>query len=384
MKYFNITGTCVPEKHYMVDIDERLGIIKAMVDRGDYFCINRSLQYGKTTTLKAATRLLMPDYSVFQISFEGQGDEAFRSPENVAACFFSLLNRKLKFDRSLVVSEGARSIINELNGRESIHLNAFSDAVNELCSTNDRPIVIIIDEVDQAGNFDGFAKFLGCLREMYLERENVPTFQSVILAGVYDVKNLKRSPSTQKELQHNSPWNIAAPFEVDMSLSENGIKKMLDEYEADHSTGMDTSVVARMLRSYTSGYPYLVSRLCMLLDKSGDWSQAGFLEVVRVMLNERNSLFDDMVKRLEQYPEIKNLLERILCHGFSISFNIDNRYIEFAHMFGIVRDRKGFVTVSNRIFETRLFNYFTSEQETQEVLESQATNSNRKIKTIES
>lgn len=47
-----------------------------------------------------------------------------------------------------------------------------------------------------------------------------------------------------------------------MSLSEVGIKGILDEYEPDHQTGMDTCSIARMIRDYTNGYPYLVSRIC--------------------------------------------------------------------------------------------------------------------------
>ena len=52
-KKFNVTGLCVPTKHYMVDITERVGQIREMVDAGAYFTINRARQYGKTTTLAA-------------------------------------------------------------------------------------------------------------------------------------------------------------------------------------------------------------------------------------------------------------------------------------------------------------------------------------------
>ncbi|WP_347493455.1 hypothetical protein [Ruminococcus sp. HUN007] len=46
-KNFNITGTCFPEVHYMVDITERLETIRKMIDDGNYFIINRGRQYGK-------------------------------------------------------------------------------------------------------------------------------------------------------------------------------------------------------------------------------------------------------------------------------------------------------------------------------------------------
>lgn len=39
MREFNTTGLCNPDKHYMVDITERLVKIKEMVDAGIYFYI---------------------------------------------------------------------------------------------------------------------------------------------------------------------------------------------------------------------------------------------------------------------------------------------------------------------------------------------------------
>ena len=71
MKRFNTTGTCRPNEHYMVDITERLEIIRKMVVQGDYFCINRGRQYGKTTTLNNLKGYLEETgYCVFSISFE--------------------------------------------------------------------------------------------------------------------------------------------------------------------------------------------------------------------------------------------------------------------------------------------------------------------------
>ena len=77
MKRFNTAGTCFPTEHYMVDIHERVQEIASMVERGDYFCINRGRQYGKTTTLSALRDYLMDEYIVFSISFEGMGNKDF-------------------------------------------------------------------------------------------------------------------------------------------------------------------------------------------------------------------------------------------------------------------------------------------------------------------
>ena len=50
-KKFNTTVVCVPSKHYMVDLSDRVLEIMKLVDDGKYFKINRARQYGKTTTL---------------------------------------------------------------------------------------------------------------------------------------------------------------------------------------------------------------------------------------------------------------------------------------------------------------------------------------------
>ena len=51
-KKFNVTGLCIPEENYMVDISDRIDIIcNDYVREGKYFTINRARQYGKTTTL---------------------------------------------------------------------------------------------------------------------------------------------------------------------------------------------------------------------------------------------------------------------------------------------------------------------------------------------
>ena len=129
-------------------------------------------------------------------------------------------------------------------------------------------VVVFIDEVDYAGNHQEFVQFLGLLRENFLNRDNRPAFQSVVLAGVYDVKNLKLKLRPDDQHQYNSPWNIAVPFDADMCLPARGIADMLDEYMSDRKLQFDNVSVARMIFDYTSGYPFLVSRICQIIDIS--------------------------------------------------------------------------------------------------------------------
>ena len=63
-KTFHVNGVCVSALHYMVDLSDRLDAIKAMIDAGQYFTINKARQYGKTTTLQALSGYLQNTYIV--------------------------------------------------------------------------------------------------------------------------------------------------------------------------------------------------------------------------------------------------------------------------------------------------------------------------------
>jgi hypothetical protein len=83
VREFNVTGLCIPEKHYMVDISEKVRQTAAMVEKGQYFTINRARQYGKTTTIRQLEKVLLEkNYLVARISFEGVGDTPFENEKN--------------------------------------------------------------------------------------------------------------------------------------------------------------------------------------------------------------------------------------------------------------------------------------------------------------
>lgn len=141
----------------------------------------------------------------------------------------------------------------------------FSNMISDLCSKSGKTVVLMIDEADQANNHKVFLDFLGMLRSKFLKRNTRPTFQSVILAGVYDIKNLRQRIRENCEHQYNSPWNIAADFCVDISFTIEDIQEMLAEYVEEINENIPVHEVAEEIYKYTSGYPYLVSKICKLI-----------------------------------------------------------------------------------------------------------------------
>ena len=106
MKQFNITGICIPERHYMVDTSQKLDEVMKLVEAGAYFTINRPRQYGKTTTMYLLDqRLKGTEYLALQMSFEGIGDVVFEKESVFARKFVEMLAREFKFIREEKHSE---------------------------------------------------------------------------------------------------------------------------------------------------------------------------------------------------------------------------------------------------------------------------------------
>ncbi len=186
-KKFNTAGPCVPQYHYMADVRNKIDhIIKEYVEQEEYFTINRARQYGKTTTLYLLQENLKDRCVVLSISFEGK-EEYFTSLRNFAE------GLNLSFCKALKKSHLALSAIFQDPIIQPLAMEEIGERVTALCEQAGKPVILMIDEVDKAADNQVFLSFLGMLRERYLRRRigGDKTFDSVILAGVHDIKNLK-------------------------------------------------------------------------------------------------------------------------------------------------------------------------------------------------
>jgi len=371
IRKFNTTGICVPNMHYMVDISEKVEMIFQLVDDGCYFTINRGRQYGKTTTIGRLRKRLYDDgnYICIIISLQYTTDKMFADEEGFCQGLLTRIHRAL----SLKHKEEAKFWLDE----SVTSLQKLDYFLTERCTG--KKIVLIIDESDEATNNDLFVRFLKMLRDKFLFRNlgDDFTFQSVILAGVYDIRNLKQkmilsgkyTPSTG-ESKTNSPWNIAADFDIDMSFSAKEIETMLVEYENDHHTGMNINEIAQEIRYYTSGYPYLVSRICWLIDARLDcnWTLDGVQEAIKWILDENSMLFLDLTKKVEDDVNLQNLLFELTVGKKEIPFNAHDPVINLGLMFCFLSkfDRK--LIIHNKIFEIAITNYFISRNTTTPIL----------------
>ena len=89
-----------------------------------------------------------------------------------------------------------------------------------------------------------------------------------------------------KEVKYNSPWNIAVNFDIYMSFSIDEMETMLKEYK----------------------------------------------------IAEKNTLFDDLIKNLNNYNNLKEYLFNLIINGEERTFNIHNETIDLGVTFGYLRN----------------------------------------------
>jgi hypothetical protein len=370
-KEFNDTGLCIPKRHYMVDNSDKVNQMITLVEKGKYFTINRPRQFGKTTTLSLLAKQLnqRDDYVALKMSFEGLDTETHQHVDKFVHFFLSMLIREFEF---LQCSKLAQLIAQNLEKTNTLPL--LSELITKLKrdSLPQTALVLLIDEVDKSSNNQLFLDFLSLLRDKYLQQheERDHSFQSVILAGVHDIKTLKQKIRPDEASSYNSPWNIATDFKVDLSFASNEIETMLQDYSLDKQIELDIPALAAKLHYYTAGYPYLVSKLCKLIDEEilpnrleNNWFIEDVETAFKMIVDEAytTTLFDSLIKNLENNQELYELIFHLVINGKTLKFTIANPVINLAHLYGILKpSARGHCQIHNRIFEQRIYAYMIS------------------------
>jgi hypothetical protein len=361
-KEFNVTGVCIPSRHYMVDVSEKLKAIMNLMERGKYFTINRPRQYGKTTTLQMIAKRLRAtgEYLVFSLSFARVGDAMFEDEFTFSPNFIDILAG---------FSENQAPELKdwlEAAAPKTLNLKLLDKAITDLCLQTDKKVVVLIDEVDKSSNNQLFVSFLAMLRDKYLVRDETKTFHSVVLAGVHDVKSLKLKLRPDAEKKFNSPWNIAVDFKVDMNFNPTEIASMLKEYVADKGVDMDIEQLSNRLFFYTSGYPYLVSKLCMIVDEdilpkkdTQTWTELDLANAVQLLLREPDNVnFTNLFINLEHNPDLYSLVTQLIFDNAEIEFDHSVPAVHLGILYGLFdENEKHKLKIHNRIYRERIANY---------------------------
>ncbi|MDX2245304.1 MAG: hypothetical protein SF052_00900, partial [Bacteroidia bacterium] len=108
---------------------------------------------------------------------------------------------------------------------------------------------------------------------------------------------------------------------------------------------------------YTAGYPFLVAKLCKtlaedILPKKTDrsWTLDDLEQSVQLLLRENNTLFDSLIKNLENHSNLYDLTYSILVNGVRVPFDPHEPTISLGRLYGVFKEN-GTVKIHNRVYE---------------------------------
>ncbi|MDR0940204.1 MAG: ATP-binding protein, partial [Mediterranea sp.] len=205
-KFFCTAGPIKPEKHYNVDPLSRFDLdeIETLIDQEKYFVLHAPRQTGKTSCMLALRDYLNKRGTYLAVYVNIEGGQGYRNEVNavVEGVVETICN-----ELGLIIGKELPQRVRTQVAEESPR-NLLTGFLLALCQALDRPLVLIIDEIDALVG-DSLVSVLRQIRAGYANRPAAFP-QSIILCGVRDVRDYRIVLSNQDVITGGSAFNIKA------------------------------------------------------------------------------------------------------------------------------------------------------------------------------
>jgi len=329
-RYFNTTGLCNPQDHYMVDpfrgmYDE----IARLIDAKQYYLIHAPRQTGKTTFLHQLAKRLNREgkYISLVFSVESAGVPDFseqlaneRMVESVwRMCSFFLPENEWPAPPDHPVSLQK-------------YLSAWSQS-------QAKPLVLLIDEADSLWD-NVLVSFLRQLRDGFQIRpHSFP--QSIALVGLRDIREYKmKARADNPSLGSGSPFNVKAESFFLPVFSREEVRGLLRQH-TDDTGQVFSDAVFEKLYEFSGGQPWLTNALANeIVGKMlrNDYSQEITMEMVEEakerLISQRQTHLDSLMDKIRE-DRVRPIVLSIIT-GESPNFDNYNDAIRYCRDLGIV------------------------------------------------
>ena len=309
-KFFNVSGPCRPDKHYMLPAQARCGGLLDLIEHEQYFVIHAARQTGKTTLLLELAQQLngSGEYYALYCSLEvAQGIvEAERGIPAIV--------RRLKLQIEL-------SDIPKHNFAEHADYSDFTTILlKELvhfCKKLTKPLVILFDEVDCLSN-GTLITFLRQLRDGYVNRGQIPFVHSVALVGMRNIRDYKAKIREDSDtLGSASPFNIVKSSKTLRNFTPDEMAELYAQHTEETGQAFAPRVTERVYH-YTRGQPWLVNAVaCEIVEQIlvSDFSRSITIEhverAVQTIIRRRDTHIDSLMERLRE-ERVRRIVEPVI------------------------------------------------------------------------
>jgi hypothetical protein len=347
-KFFNTTGPCFPNKHYMLPAQERCEDILGLIDQEHYFVIHAARQSGKTTLLLEVAQQLdsQADYYTLYCSLETV--QGIHDPKEGIPAIIKVMKTQLKFHPTLRKHPFATQI------DYADFSVALREALTYLVELLDKPLVILFDEVDCLSN-GTLISFLRQLRDGYVNRGSIPFVHSIALVGMRNIRDYKGKIREEREtLGSASPFNIVKASKTLRNFTQDEMTKLYAQHTDATGQRFSPTVVQKVFEN-TQGQPWLVNAIASEIveqilesDVSQEIQPAHVEQAVQTLILRRDTHIDSLMQRLEE-KRVQRIIEPVILGDIKGYDSLDDDY-QYVLDLGLLRYAEKKLVPANPIY----------------------------------
>lgn len=333
-RYFNTTGPCMEEIHYMLPPEQRLPDLQALIERRQYFVVHAPRQTGKTTAMLAlAARLRAEGMAALWCTFEtcqGMTETAAAEPLWLQALDEwgrQWLPDPWKPPAHQAFQQGPSG------GRLKHYLETW-------CGSLDVPVVLLIDETDVVTG-PALVSLLRQLRAGFMGRMSGTFPSSVALVGMRDLRDYLTEAKDGAPVNPGSPFNVKAASLTLRNFTPEEIASLLAQH-TDETGQPFTDAALDRICWWTRGQPYLVNALAdhcvssLQPDRSQPVCDAHVDQAKEALILARTTHLDSLAQRLQD-PRVAGIVQTVLLGDAPLQIPYDSDDFDYVVDLGLIR-----------------------------------------------
>ena len=344
LHFFNTTGPCNPERHYMLSPEERL--VGAQLSRylkdELYWVLHAPRQTGKTTFLQSWMREINAGGKQIACYVSVEACQGVADPKDAIPAICSSIRRMAKI-YNLPVPETIDTPLTAL----SYTLNDWAQKIAP------KPLIVLFDEVDVLVG-ETMVSFLRQLRDGFATRGvgNFPI--SIALVGMRDLKDYITKAKDGVAPNPGSPFNIKEDSARLTNFSENDITHLF-ALRTQETGQQITPEALKYVYEQSNGQPWIVNSLfkratLRILDEES--TETVTIEHVREareqMVMARETHLDALAYRMDD-ARVRGLIERLMVGEPDASL-AEGEAFRLCLDLGLVTIKDGIPAIANPIY----------------------------------
>ena len=343
-RFFNTAGPNIPEDNYTIDPLSRFDLdeIEILINQKRYFVLHAPRQTGKTSCMLALRDHLNEQGDYIAVYANVEGGQASRNDKaTVVKSTVDTLTGEMRLIMKDDKADKACEAVQKI-GTDSM----LSQFLSLLCQSLDKPLVLIIDEIDALVG-DSLVSVLRQIRAGYANRPKAFP-QTVILCGVRDVRDYRIVLSNQDIVTGGSAFNIKAESLRLGDFSNEEIHELYMQHT--HETGQEFDEACfPLVWKATEGQPWLVNAIGREVTYKMKENRDRSVRIIPEMIDRaieniiyrRDTHIDILIDKLLE-PRVRRVIEPILANDDDVDeAQIPNDDLQYVIDMGLVKVERG-------------------------------------------